>query len=240
MPDLPAFRPHAVVFDLDGTLTDNLPWHARAFEAFTRRHRLPPMTMEMRRRLDGKRNDEVMPVLFGRMLSDEEQRVLADEKESLYRDVAKGHLRPMPGLPALLDVLEARAIPVALATSAPQENVAYTLREIGLADRIATIARGDEVPNGKPAPDVFLLAARLLGADPAMCLAFEDAPVGVEAAVRAGMRCVAITSSFSPAVFAESACPAHAIYPDYVCFLEGEGEWLLSTDAVAGAVGPAR
>ena len=79
-------------------------------------------------------------------------------------------------------------IPMALATSAPKPNVVHTLAELDLASAFPVIVRGDEVARGKPAPDVFIEAARRLGVDPADCLVFEDAPMGIEAAKAAGMR----------------------------------------------------
>ncbi len=221
------FRPAALIFDLDGTMVDNMAWHTQAFEAFVARHGLPPVTLELRRRIDGKRNREIFPLLFAREMALEEIRVYEREKEGAYRDISRDKLAPMAGLVALLDRLDAHQIAVAVATSAPPENVTHTLREIGLADRIATIARGDQVPHGKPAPDVFLHAAGLLGADPALCLAFEDAPIGVASARNAGMRCIAITSTFSPDAFQASDPAPHATYADFVAYLEGEGRWLM-------------
>ena len=90
---------------------------------------------------------------------------------------------------------------MALATSAPKLNVEHTLAELGLADAFPIIVRGDEVARGKPAPDVFIEAARRLGVDAADCLVFEDAPMGIEAAQAAGMRVVALTTSFQAAHF---------------------------------------
>ncbi len=105
------------------------------------------------------------------------------------------------GLPALLDWFAANGIAVALATSAPELNVAHTLSEVGLAGVFSTVVRGDQVPRGKPAPDVFLEASRQLGA-PEASVVFEDAPMGIAAAKAAAMRVVAITSTFSAAQFA--------------------------------------
>ena len=212
--------PAAVIFDLDGTLTDNMALHAAAFRAFLARHQLPPMTMALRRRIDGKRNAEIFPILFNREMTDAEWRAFEAEKEGLYREISHGQLQPVPGAIALLDRLDALGIPVALATSAPRENVGHTLEAIGLARYFRTIVRGDEVPHGKPAPDVFLRAAEVLGVEPAACLAFEDAPVGVAAARAAGMTCVALTTTFDAAAFAASEPPPDLVCADFDEFLQ--------------------
>ena len=223
---LSEFRPHGVVFDLDGTLTDNMACHAEAFAVFLERHGLPRLTMEMRQRIDGKRNAEIFPILFGRDVSPEETRQFEDEKEGAYRDLSRNRLQPIAGVLTLLERLEQKGIAVAVATSAPEKNVAHTLGAIGLADRLACVVRSDAVPRGKPHPDVFLYAARELGVAPDACLAFEDAPVGVTAAVRAGMRCVAITSSFSEETFIAGDTRPDAAYRDFQAFLDRDGKWL--------------
>jgi len=223
---LSEFRPQGVVFDLDGTLTDNMECHAEAFAHFLRRHGLPELTMEMRRRIDGKRNSEIFPILFGRELTLAELRDYAEEKESAYRELSRERLEPLAGAMTLINRLAVRGIGVAVATSAPEKNVTHTLAAIGLADRIGVITRSDAVPRGKPFPDVFLLAATELGVDPETCLAFEDAPVGVTAARRAGMRCAAITSTFSAETLAASDLPPDAAYRDFDAYLETDGRWL--------------
>jgi beta-phosphoglucomutase len=226
MPTLADFRPRAVIFDVDGTIVDNMTWHAKAFDAFVARHGLPPMTIETRRQTDGKRNREIFPMLFGRALTAEEIAAFEAEKEGAYRTLSRASLRPMAGLTELLDRLEAHHVAVALATSAPAANVVHTLEEIGLAGRWSVIARGDQVAHGKPAPDVFLHAAALLGVPPGACLAFEDAPLGVASARNAGMRCVAITSTFPAETLLASTPPPDAAYPDFEAFLAADGRWL--------------
>jgi HAD superfamily hydrolase (TIGR01509 family) len=221
------FRPRAVVFDLDGTLTDNMPLHAEAFGVFAGRHGLRPLTLEDRRRIDGKRNSEIFPILFGRPMTDPEWQAMEHEKESLYRECSAGRLRPLAGAERLLDALEARGIAVAVATSAPKENVLHTLSEIGLPRLLARVVRGDEVPRGKPFPDVFLEAARQLGVPPETCLAFEDAPIGVEAAVSAGMTCVAVTTTFPAATFTGHAAPPATTLRDFDEYLASCGRWLV-------------
>ena len=195
-------RPRAAIFDLDGTVVDNMSLHAEAFAVFVERHGLPPLTPADRAKTDGRRNSEIFPLLFGREMSREEWLAYEHEKEGLYREVSRGRLRVVPGLPALLARLRAHDIAVALATSAPALNVVHTLDEIGLADAFPTIVRGDQVPMGKPAPDVFIEAGRQLDVAATHCVAFEDAPMGITAARAAGMPVVAVTTTFTADQFA--------------------------------------
>jgi beta-phosphoglucomutase len=214
------------IFDLDGTLVDNMPVHADAFRIFAERHRLEPLTLDDRKRLDGRRNKEIFPELFGRTLTDDEQHAFAEEKEALYRQLSRGRLVPVDGLLVLLDRLEAHHVPVAVATSAPPENVAHTIAELGLSRRLTCITRGDEVKRGKPFPDVFLAAAERMGVDPEACVAFEDAPIGVEAAKAAGMKTVALATSFTPEVFLAPEVGADWVVSDFAGYLAGPGRWL--------------
>jgi HAD superfamily hydrolase (TIGR01509 family) len=227
----PARRVAGVVFDIDGTLLDNMPFHIEAFEAFTAAHGLPPLTLELRQWMDGRRNSDIFPRLFGRALTEAEIATLSLEKESAYRRLSAGRLQPLGGLMRLLDALDAATIPVALATSAPRENVEHTLRELGLTERLAVIARSDEVPHGKPEPDVFLEAARKLGVAATECVAFEDAPMGLVAAGRAGMTCVAVTTSYPPEILGATEPPPAIVVPDFETLISGEGAWLLSLTA---------
>ena len=201
-----------MIFDIDGTLVDNMHLHAEAFGLFAERHNLPPLTNEDRARLDGRRNSEIFPILFNREVAREEWLAYEHEKEGLYRELSRGRLTPMKGLHDLIERLRTEHIPIALATSAPKANVVHTLAELELAAEFPVIVRGDEVARGKPAPDVFIEAARRVGVEPKDCLAFEDAPMGIQAAQAAGMRVVALTTSFPASHFAALSPP-----PTFVC-----------------------
>jgi beta-phosphoglucomutase len=192
--------PRALIFDLDGTLTANMELHAAAFAGFLAQHGLGALTMELRHRLDGKRNRDIFPILFGRELAPAECLAYANEKEAAYRQLSRGRLVPVAGLSELLREATRRNVPVAVATSAPAENVRHSLHELGLEAQFRCIVRGDEVPRGKPFPDVFLEAARQLEVEPSHCVVFEDAPMGIEAGKAAGMTVVALTTSFSAPV----------------------------------------
>jgi beta-phosphoglucomutase len=215
----PSFRSKAVIFDIDGTIVDNMHLHAEAFAVFAERHGLPPLTPEDRARLDGRRNSEIFPILFKRDVPREEWQTYEHEKESLYRELSRGRLTPLKGLHGFIAQLKADGIKVALATSAPELNVAHTLSELELTNDFPIIVRGDQVPRGKPAPDVFLEAARRLGVEPSDCLVFEDAPMGIAAAQAAGMRVVAITTSFQAAHFEQLDQPPAGICSDFEEFL---------------------
>lgn len=215
------------IFDLDGTVVDNMPLHAEAFAIFAERHGLPPLTLEDRKRLDGRRNRDIFPDLFGGPLDEGTLRAYADEKESLYRELSRGRIALTAGFGRLLDLLGAAGVPVAIATSAPPENVAHSLSETGLEGRITTIVRSDQVARGKPFPDVFLAAAARLGAAPATCLAFEDATIGIAAGVAAGMEAIAVMTSFDAEVFRQSAPPPTHIVRDFDDYLAGPGSWLV-------------
>lgn len=214
-----ADRPRAVVFDLDGTVVDNMALHAEAFSVFMERHGLPPLTPEDRAKTDGRRNSEIFPLLFNREMTRDEWLAYEDEKESLYREVSKGRLVVVAGLHELLDRAAAHGMAVALATSAPALNVAHTLGEIGLAHAFPVVVRGDQVARGKPAPDVFIEAGRQLGLAATDCLVFEDAPLGVAAAHAAGMRCVGLTTTFSADHFRALPHPPAFACRDFAAFL---------------------
>lgn len=213
------FSPRAVILDIDGTIVDNMHLHAEAFALFAERHGLPPLTKDDRARLDGRRNSEIFPILFKRDVPREEWQAYEHEKEGLYRELSRGRLMPMRGLQLLIGRLATDGISVALATSAPQPNVAHTLAELDLAGAFPIIVRGDEVPRGKPAPDVFIEAARRLGVAPADCLVFEDAPMGIQAAQAAGMPVVALTTSFQRLHFEQLQPPPSFICGDFEEFL---------------------
>ena len=224
-----------VVFDLDGTLVDNMAIHTEAFARFLARRGLPALDEAQRARLDGKRNTDIFPILLGRPLEDQELRAVSDEKEALYRDLSHGRLRPLRGLSRLLAILRAGRIPVAVATSGPADNVRHTLEEAGLSTAIDVIVRGDQVARGKPFPDIFLAAAHQLGVPARLCLAFEDSPAGVASARAAGMCCVALTTSFSPAAFlGAEAFPDHLV-PDFETFLSGPAVALIGEHRLAEA-----
>ena len=107
------------------------------------------------------------------------------------------HLRPLIGLPEFLQQARAAGMRLGVATAADLVNAAFVLEGIGLRQVFDVIVTADDITRGKPDPEIFLLAAQRLGVPPGRCLVFEDAPMGIEAARRAGMLAVALTTSIS-------------------------------------------
>jgi beta-phosphoglucomutase len=210
MPAAPT-RVRGVVFDLNGTLVDDIRFHFDAWRALAEELGLP-MDEERFQSFNGLKNDDIFPKLFGREVTAEEVARLGQRKEATYRALYRPHLALVPGALALLSRLRAASVPVAIASSAPPENRAMVIDGLGLAPYVTAVVATEHLP-GKPAPDVFLEAARQLGVPPADCLAFEDAANGVRSAAAAGMLVVAVTSN-NPAAALLAAGAAVAI-PDF-------------------------
>jgi beta-phosphoglucomutase len=185
---------HAVLFDLDGTLVDNMSFHIAAWIEFGRM-----LDRELSREqilgFAGHKNEEILPKILGRALHAEELTRFAEQKEARYRELYAGQIELHAGADAFLDLLAARGVARAIASAAPLENRKLVLGATGLASRMGAVVGAEEVKRGKPAPDLFLEAARRIGAAPANTLVFEDAVAGVQAGLAAGMRVCGITTS---------------------------------------------
>ena len=198
-------RPRAAVFDLDGTLVDNMRYHGDAWLALTRRLGASATREDFERRWSGKKADEIFGFLLGRRPSAEETARLEDEKERAYRAAYRPLVAPTPGLLPFLDRLQAAGIRLAVATAAPRENREMVLSALGLASRFEVVAGPEGAGiRGKPAPDIYLLASHALDLPPASCLAFEDAVNGVLSARAAGLEAVGVLTSASEAELSEA------------------------------------
>ena len=180
----------ALIFDLDGVLVDSMPFHTLAWQRYLKL--LGVDGEDVAKRMHGRRNDELVRDFLG---PDVPAHVVSDHgaaKERLFRSMMAPELsaRLVPGIASLLSRAERR--PVALASNAEPANVAFLLDGAGLRRWFQVIADGSQVEHPKPAPDIYLLAARQLGVAPRNCIVFEDSPVGIAAARAAGMRVVGV------------------------------------------------
>lgn len=187
----------AVLWDLDGVIADTGTYHCQAWQdVFGKRG--VSFTEEDFRRHFGQRNDTIIRDTIGDSISPEELDIIADEKEKNYRRrLAKSIIKPLPGAIELIRSLGQNNIKMAIASSAPMENIQPIIRRLDIEDCFQAIAWGREVTEGKPSPQIFSLASRKLEAEPGNCVVIEDAVAGVAAAKRAGMKCVAVTNSHS-------------------------------------------
>lgn len=189
----------AALFDMDGVIVDNRDAHLRAFEVFAERHGIPDLDSQTLLPYFGSTNAVIMSHLFGRddIPAPEIER-LSQEKEEIYRALYDPVMEPAPGLVDLLKAFKAQGVKTAVGSSAPRVNVDFVLRRCGIDRYFDAIASGSEIRHSKPDPEIYLLAAKKLGVQPAACVVFEDAFVGMEAARRAGAKVVAIASTFPP------------------------------------------
>jgi len=185
----------AVLFDLDGTMVDNMRYHADAWIEMGQKLGHELTRERIRREFSGRKNEELFPLVLGRPLDAAEIQRLSEEKEARYRELFAPHLRLLDGLEAFLDRLAARGIAVGIATASPAKNRDFVLERLGLAARISVIVGAEQVERGKPAPDLFLAAARQLACEPSDTLVFEDAVLGVQAGRAAGMSVCGVTTS---------------------------------------------
>ena len=199
----------ALVFDMDGTMIDSMPAHARSWEVFTRRHGIRMPLDEVLRKTTGRTGVECIRVLLGEHVDDASARTLIGEKEALYREFFGADFREVPGFRDFAQQAKKRGLKLAVATAGDKDNIAFALERLKLADRPDAIVGGDEGIAGKPQPDLFLEAARRVQVQPAQCIVFEDAPFGIEAARRAGMRAVAICTTHGAGELAGSHVLTH-------------------------------
>ncbi len=184
----------AVIWDMDGVIADTAPYHLGAWQEIFRKRGVN-FTEEDFRRHFGRRNDTIVRNTLGEDLPPDEVDKIANEKEENYRRRVTAKAKPLPGAIELIKVLHEHGIKMAIASSAPMENIQLITRSLGIIDCFQSIVWGREVSEGKPSPQGFLLAARKLRVEPRNCVVIEDAVAGVAAAKRAGMKCVAVTNT---------------------------------------------
>jgi beta-phosphoglucomutase family hydrolase len=191
----------AFIFDMDGTIVDNMAFHTDSWLAFFARRGKTYDPDAFFRETAGAQGREILRERLGADIPEDEIAVLAQEKDVLYREIYGPHRSAIQGFEDFVAAARGQGVRLAVATSAPPANIVFTLDELDLRRHFDAVVGAADVARGKPHPDVFLEAAKKLGAAPSECIVFEDAPMGVEAARRAGMRAVVITTTLPASAF---------------------------------------
>ncbi len=187
----------AVLWDMDGVIVDSAPYHQQAWQQIWWEQGIPFSAADFRRTF-GQRNDTIIFDVLGPEVPAERMAAIAEAKEVRYRALlVEGGIEPLPGATEWLRRLHARRICQAIVSSAPPENIRAVLQALGADGLFQVTISGEQVRRGKPDPESFLLAARQLGIPPARCVVVEDAPAGLQAAQRAGMAALMVTTSHS-------------------------------------------
>jgi beta-phosphoglucomutase len=185
----------AVIFDVDGVLVDSYAAHYESWRAIAREQQIR-FTEEDFARTFGRTSRDIVRALWpgGTTLRDSEIRAIDDRKEAFYREIVADHFPAMEGAAELIDALRTASFLLAAGSSGPPENVELCLAKLEKRDCFSAVVTGMDVTRGKPDPQVFLLAAERLGIGPHRCVVVEDAPAGIEAARRGGMKAIGLLS----------------------------------------------
>ncbi len=191
-----------MIFDLDGTMIDSMPSHAQSWSVFAQQHGLDIDLSDLMRRTTGRTGAECMRELFGKPLSDQEAWALIVKKEALYREIFGPVFAEVAGFKQFAAQSLALGFKFGVGTAGDRHNIAFAFEHLKLPAPPQAVVGGDEGFAGKPDPAIFLEVASRLNTRAADCIVFEDAPFGIEAARRAGMRAVAICTTHTPAQLA--------------------------------------
>ncbi len=185
--------PLAIIFDMDGVLSDTERFHAAAESDVLKRHGILCSGEELSKKFAGVPETAIWPKIFaesGKQMPLLE--ILIDEKFEVFKSMVSEGIAEMPGVRTLINQLKDHNIPIAVASSAEPQYIEFVLTSLALKPLFNAITAAAEVKHGKPSPDIFLLAAKKLGVDPAHCIVIEDARSGTLAAKAAGMKCIGL------------------------------------------------
>jgi beta-phosphoglucomutase len=201
----------AVLFDMDGVIVDNNPFHKQAWVEFCKKYNWELSEENVEQYIYGRTNKDALTFLLKREATKEDVDRYGEEKEALYREIYREHLQPVPGLLQFLQNLKKEDARLAVATNAPKSNIDYTLELAGVKEYFNKIVDATYVSRGKPDPEIYLKAAELLGVKPEACIVVEDSLAGVQAGLNAGMKVIGITTTHSP----EELSNTHLIINDF-------------------------
>jgi len=195
--------PKALLFDLNGTIIDDMNFHTKAWQHLFNNDLGAEMTWEDTKKEMYGKNQEVLVRVFGTdRFTQDEMDELSIEKERRYQKEFFPHLELIPGLAGVLEDTYQKGIPMAIGSAAIPFNIDFVLDNLNIRHYFKAIVSADDVKLSKPNPETFLNAAGLLQVTPTDCLVFEDTPKGAETALNAGMKCIVLTTTHQQHEFA--------------------------------------
>lgn len=198
-----------IIFDFNGVIVNDERFHEESWRKMYQDRDFGED--EMRQHFFGKREREVFEFVVGRSITDEELSLLSDQRIEIVKKLIDQGVFPTNGLLELLKELKDQHIPYAIATSSRKPYLGYLLSLLELTGSFETIVSAEDVKHGKPDPEVFLTAAEKIKRQPKHCIVFEDTHSGIEAAHRAGMKVIALSTTHQ----ASDLTDADRIYPDF-------------------------
>lgn len=186
-------RNKAFIFDLNGTMIDDMDFHIRAWHAILTSLGAELSLQQVKMECYGK-NEELLERIFPGRFSAEEMQTMILHKEQAYQLAFAPHLQLIAGLDSFLQQAHAQAIKMGIGSAALPMNINYVLDGLAIRHYFSAIVSAVDVAISKPDPETFLSCAQQLGVAPEDCIVFEDSPKGVMAANLAGMKCVVLTT----------------------------------------------
>ncbi len=206
-------QPKAFIFDLNGTMIDDMAYHSRAWYDILNNELQAGLSQEeVKSQMYGK-NSELLIRIFGPdRFTQEEMDGLSMKKEKRYQEAFLPHLELIPGLDEFLENAHKQHIQMAIGSAAITFNIDFVIDNLNIRHYFKALVSADDVHTSKPDPETFLKAASALNIEPELCIVFEDNPKGVESALNAGMSCIVITTMHEKQDF--------SMYSNVLAFIE--------------------
>lgn len=207
-----AIKPFAAIFDMDGTMVNNTPYHLKTWQTLFKKYGKGDLNAQTYyTEISGVPILDTLKRVFGTDHDEAQLKELLKEKEGLYRELYAPYIRPVNGLENLLIELKNSGVKLAIASSATVDDINFVLSHVKVRQYFDVIIDGNRVSKGKPDPQIFLKAAADLNMRPEDCIVFEDSIAGIEAGNAAGMKVVGITTAHP----ADKLQPANLIINDF-------------------------
>lgn len=198
---MPDSNTYALLFDMDGVIVDNMDVQVQAFQLLFRDLGLTTDARRLLEQLNGMPSGAIIKSVFRHPVPKKQIETYADQREFLYRVLYWDDRREVPGLRAFLEAARAAGFKIGLGTGSGNDTISYIIDYLHLRPYFDVVVTKDDVERGKPHGDTYSVTARKLGIAPERCLVFEDAVMGEQAAYKAGMRCIALSTSLPPDKF---------------------------------------